>query len=149
MVLEQITREVIAQLQQQQNLYLQQHKARVKIVGFGSNCCQLEFNARGFTFEELLARVESCDKSAPLHNNGDAYAGAPTLSQLDALQDLPIPMLVDCSGQTFTKDLYAACLERGIHVSLVTSLLASRSNRFVSFGSSHLGMFLLCPSDVR
>lgn len=108
---------MIAQLQQQQNLYLQQHKARVKVVGFGSNCCRFEFNARGFTFEELLARVESCDKRAPLEHNSDAYAGAPTISQLDALQDLPIPMLVDCSGQSSTKNLYDACLERGIHVS--------------------------------
>lgn len=116
---QQITHEVIAQLQKQQELYRQQHKARVKIVGFGSNCCKFEFNARGFTFEELLSRIEQCKKNATPHNAGDKYAGAPSLEQLDALQDMPIPMLIDCSGQSSPKDLYAACLERGIHVSLI------------------------------
>ncbi|KAG6609103.1 Bifunctional aspartokinase/homoserine dehydrogenase [Phytophthora cinnamomi] len=117
-----ITLGVVRQLQKQQELYRFQHKARVNIVGFGSNCCDFMYNPKGFTFEELIARLEGCKStnaviSASTSTSASAqYAGAPSLEQLDQLQDLAIPILVDCSGQANTKDLYSACIERGIHV---------------------------------
>ncbi|GMF14247.1 unnamed protein product [Phytophthora lilii] len=117
-----ITLGVVRQLQQQQELYRFQHKARVNIVGFGSNCCDFMYNPTGFTFEELIARLEGCEStkavvSASSHANLSAqYAGAPSIEQLDQLQDLAIPIVVDCSGQSNTRDLYSACIDRGIHV---------------------------------
>ncbi|EGZ17620.1 hypothetical protein PHYSODRAFT_560193 [Phytophthora sojae] len=117
-----ITLGVVRQLQKQQELYRFQHKARVNIVGFGSNCCDFMYNPKGFTFEELIARLENCKSdnavvSAASPSSAAAqYAGAPSLEQLDQLQDLAIPILVDCSGQANTKDLYSVCIERGIHV---------------------------------
>lgn len=116
--------EVVRQLQKQEELYRNQHKAHVKIVGFGSNCCDFIFDPKGIRFEELIERLEGCKSSktfigqqAQQLTAATKYAGAPSLAQLDALQDLPIPILVDCSAQTNTQELYSACIERGIHVS--------------------------------
>ncbi|RLN68938.1 hypothetical protein BBJ28_00025909, partial [Nothophytophthora sp. Chile5] len=115
-----ITLDVIRQLQQQQELYRNQHKTRVNIVGFGSKCCDFMYNPRGFSFEELIARLEGCKSTKTVFSAQSAeasqYSGAPSLEQLDSLQDLAIPILVDCSGQANTQDLYLACIERGIHV---------------------------------
>ncbi|KAE9354385.1 hypothetical protein PR003_g3378 [Phytophthora rubi] len=117
-----ITLGVVRQLQKQQELYRFQHKARVNIVGFGSNCCDFLFNPKGFTFEELITRLEGCKSTKSVvsasspSSASSQYAGAPSSEQLDQLQDLAIPILIDCSGQASTKDLYSACIERGIHV---------------------------------
>ncbi|ETP28759.1 hypothetical protein F442_21988 [Phytophthora nicotianae P10297] len=115
-----ITLGVVRQLQKQQELYRYQHKARVNIVGFGSNCCDFLYNPKGFTFEELITRLEDCKSTTAVVSASpsvsSAYAGAPSLEQLDQLQDLAIPILIDCSGQGNTQDLYSACIERGIHV---------------------------------
>ncbi|KAH7484647.1 hypothetical protein KRP22_005811 [Phytophthora ramorum] len=117
-----ITLGVVRQLKKQQELYRYQHKTRVNIVGFGSNCCDFLYNPKGFTFEELITRLESCKSTnavvsaAPQPAASSTYSGAPSLEQLDQLQDLAIPILVDCSGQGNTQDLYSACIERGIHV---------------------------------
>ncbi|KAF4324409.1 hypothetical protein BBO99_00001633 [Phytophthora kernoviae] len=115
-----ITLGVVRQLQKQQELYRYQHKARVNVVGFGSNCCDFMYNPHSFTFEELITRLESCKSTKTVFSASTQaslqYSGAPSLEQLDLLQDLAIPILVDCSGQANTKDLYSACIERGIHV---------------------------------
>ncbi|KAG1697087.1 hypothetical protein DVH05_017473 [Phytophthora capsici] len=117
-----ITLGVVRQLQKQQELYRYQHKARVNIVGFGSNCCDFLYNPKGFTFDELITRLESCKSTNAVVSASSApsastpYAGAPSVEQLDELQDLAIPILIDCSGQGNTQDLYSACIERGIHV---------------------------------
>lgn len=114
---------MIHQLQKQLQLYRQHHKVQVNIVGFGSNCCEFIFNPKGFSFEELLRRLESCKSANTIFssqsNGHDRYGGAPTLEQLDAIQDLSIPILLDCSGQANTQELYLSCIERGIHVSLL------------------------------
>lgn len=92
----------------------------MKIVGFGSNCCDFLFDPKGIRFEELIERLEGCTSSKAFigqqAQQPTKYAGAPSLAQLDELQDLPIPILVDCSAQTSTQELYSACIERGIHV---------------------------------
>ncbi|EEY61951.1 bifunctional aspartokinase/homoserine dehydrogenase, putative [Phytophthora infestans T30-4] len=115
-----ITLGVVRQLQKQQELYRYQHKTRVNIVGFGSNCCDFLYNPKGFTFEELITRLQDCKSTTTVVSASvsvsSAYAGAPSLEQLDELQDLAIPILIDCSGQGNTQDLYSACIERGIHV---------------------------------
>ncbi|CAH0484245.1 unnamed protein product [Peronospora farinosa] len=116
-----ITLDVVRQLQKQRELYRYQHKAHVNIVGFGSKCCDFLYNSKGFSFEELILRLENCKStsavvSASLSTGKMPYSGAPSLEQLDQLQDLAIPILVDCSGQGSTQDLYSACIERGIHV---------------------------------
>ncbi|CAI5716665.1 unnamed protein product [Peronospora effusa] len=116
-----ITLDVVRQLQKQRELYRYQHKAHVNIVGFGSKCCDFLYNSKGFSFEELILRLENCKStsavvSASLSTGQMPYSGTPSLEQLDQLQDLAIPILVDCSGQGSTQDLYSACIERGIHV---------------------------------
>ncbi|KAG7375997.1 hypothetical protein PHYPSEUDO_014697 [Phytophthora pseudosyringae] len=117
-----ITLGVVRQLQKQQELYRYQHKARVNIVGFGSNCCDFLYNPKGFTFEELVTRLEGCKSTTavvsapPAPSASTPYSGAPSAEQLDQLQDLAIPIVIDCSGQGNTQDLYSACIERGIHV---------------------------------
>ncbi|KAF1795835.1 Aspartate kinase, conserved site [Phytophthora cactorum] len=115
-----ITLGVVRQLQKQQELYRYQHKARVNIVGFGSNCCDFLYNPKGFTFEDLISRLEDCKSTTAVVSASpsvsSAYAGAPSLDQLDQLQDSAIPILIDCSGQGNTQELYSACIERGIHV---------------------------------
>ncbi|OWZ22437.1 Bifunctional aspartokinase [Phytophthora megakarya] len=117
-----ITLGVVRQLQKQQELYRYQHKTHVNIVGFGSNCCDFLYNPKGFTFEELITRLEGCKSTnavvsaSPVSSASTLYAGAPSLEQLDQLQDMAIPILIDCSGQGNTQDLYSACIERGIHV---------------------------------
>ncbi|KAG3100741.1 hypothetical protein PI124_g16194 [Phytophthora idaei] len=115
-----ITLGVVRQLQKQQELYRYQHKARVNIVGFGSNCCDFLYNPKGFTFENLISRLEDCKSTTAVVSASpsvsSAYAGAPSLDQLDQLQDSAIPILIDCSGQGNTQELYSACIERGIHV---------------------------------
>lgn len=115
-----ITLGVVRQLQKQQELYRFQHKTRVNIVGFGSNCCDFMYKPQGFTFEELITRLESCKSTSTVFSasaqTSTQYAGAPSLEQLDLLQDLAIPILVDCSGQSNTQALYSACIDRGIHV---------------------------------
>ncbi|KAF1331104.1 Bifunctional aspartokinase/homoserine dehydrogenase, partial [Globisporangium splendens] len=108
-------------LQQQQELYRNHHKAHVNIVGFGSNCCEFIYDPKGIPFDELIRRLENCKSTQSFfgqqeQQQGIKYAGAPSREQLDALQDLSIPILVDCSAQTTTQELYAACIERGIHV---------------------------------
>lgn len=117
----QITLQVVRQLQQQQALYRHQHKTHVNVVGFGANCCDFRFDPRGIPLDELIMRLESCKSAATFTGaqhtaTVSPYAGAPSLAQLDALQDLSIPILVDCSAQSNTQALYAACIERGIHV---------------------------------
>ncbi|POM69046.1 Bifunctional aspartokinase/homoserine dehydrogenase, partial [Phytophthora palmivora] len=117
-----ITLGVVRQLQKQQELYRYQHKTHVNIVGFGSNCCEFMYNPKGFTFEELITRLEGCKSTkavvsaSPVSSASTPYTGAPSLEQLDQLQDMAIPILIDCSGQDNTQDLYSACIERGIHV---------------------------------
>ncbi|KAG2798591.1 hypothetical protein PC129_g16663 [Phytophthora cactorum] len=115
-----ITLGVVRQLQKQQELYRYQHKARVNIVGFDSNCCDFLYNPKGFTFEDLISRLEDCKSTTAVVSASpsvsSAYAGAPSLDQLDQLQDSAIPILIDCSGQGNTQELYSACIERGIHV---------------------------------
>ncbi|POM73538.1 Bifunctional aspartoKinase/homoserine dehydrogenase [Phytophthora palmivora] len=117
-----ITLGVVRQLQKQQELYRYQHKTHVNIVGFGSNCCEFLYNPKGFTFEELITRLEGCKSTkavvsaSPVSSASTPYTGAPSLEQLDQLQDMAIPILIDCSGQDNTQDLYSACIERGIHV---------------------------------
>ncbi|CAH0481762.1 unnamed protein product [Peronospora belbahrii] len=116
-----ITLDVVRQLQKQEKLYRYQHKARVNIVGFGSKCCDFLYNSKGFSFVELILRLESCKTTSAVVSASPSlgsipYSGAPSLEQLDQLQDLAIPILIDCSGQGSTQDLYLACIERGIHV---------------------------------
>lgn len=82
------------------------------------------FEPKGIPFDDLIERLEGCTTtvrssqhvSAAVRNQNGVVVDASLLEQLDALQDLPIPILLDCSGQSQTKELYAACIERGIHV---------------------------------
>ncbi|CEG45402.1 aspartate kinase [Plasmopara halstedii] len=109
---------VVQQLQKQQELYRYQHKARINIVGFSSNCTSFMYNPKGFTFREVLMHLANCNSTKSIVSTSatSPYAAAPSLMQLDELQDLAIPILLDCSGQGNTQDLYSACIERGIHV---------------------------------
>ncbi|TDH66918.1 hypothetical protein CCR75_001904 [Bremia lactucae] len=117
-----ITLEIVRQLQKQQALYQYQHKTRIHIVGFGSNCYDFLYNSNGFTYEELITRLESCldtrDDVIGTSNvtERELCEGDLPLNYLDELQDLAIPMIIDCSGQRNTLELYAACFQRGIHV---------------------------------
>ena len=116
-----ITLDVVRQLLKQRELYRYQHKVHVNIVGFGSKCCDFLYHPKGFLFEELISRLESCKTTKAFVSVSQpagqmSYSGAPSLEQLELLQELSIPILVDCSGQDSTKDLYSACIERGIHV---------------------------------
>lgn len=120
-VCEQISLEVVRQLQNQEELYRNQHKTRVKVVGFGASASDLIFEPKGIPLDELLQRLEGCASGKTFGGQQPPAAattiGGSLLERLDALQDLPIPILVDCSAQTNTQELYSACIERGIHVS--------------------------------
>ncbi|KAI9913875.1 hypothetical protein PsorP6_005208 [Peronosclerospora sorghi] len=116
-----ITLEIVLQLQKQQELNRYQHNARVNIVGFSSNDYDFVFNPKGFTFDKVLSQLEGCTSrstvvSALNSSTLTPSSGAPTLQQLDQLQNLAIPILIDCSGQANSQDLYMACIKRGIHV---------------------------------
>ena len=116
-----IALDVVRQLQKQQELYRSQHKVRVNIVGFNSNCYDFVYDPKGFGYEELVSRLEdSKSKNAMISTSSTSesilYAGAPSLEQLNQLQELSIPIVLDCSGQGCTQDLYSACIDRGIHI---------------------------------
>ncbi|CAI5747150.1 unnamed protein product [Peronospora destructor] len=117
-----ITFDVVRQLQKQRELHRYQHKVHVNIVGFGSKCCDFLYNSKGFSFEELISRQASCicstsaAVSASQSTGQTSYSGPLSLEQLDQLQDLAIPILADCSGQSSAQDLHSACMERGIYI---------------------------------
>ncbi|CAI5743077.1 unnamed protein product [Hyaloperonospora brassicae] len=116
-----IALDVVHQLHKLQERYWSQHKARVNIVGFNPNCDDFLYDPKGFAYEELASCLEACRStnavmSASSANEPTPYAGAPSLTHLNELQDLAIPIVLDCSGQSNTQDLYSACIERGIHV---------------------------------
>ncbi|TYZ58498.1 hypothetical protein PybrP1_004203 [[Pythium] brassicae (nom. inval.)] len=129
-----ITLEVVRQLQNQEELYRNQHKTRVKVVGFGPSASDMLFEPKGIPFDELVKRLEGTTNESKKVRDGQQLPDAPLLQQLDAFQDLSIPILVDCSGHAQTKELYAACIERGVHVVVsnarsVSSLPPTTSSR--------------------
>ncbi|DBA00101.1 TPA: hypothetical protein N0F65_000392 [Lagenidium giganteum] len=154
-----ITLEVVRQIQKQVDLYRSHHKALVRIVGFGSNCADFIFDPKGFSLEELVERLEKCqqrgsvvfqDRSAC---SGEHYRGAPSSEQLDAFQELPIPILMDCSGQRTPEELYLACIERGIHVVVsnarsVSALPPTKSRESVATNSRNGRTFLMYTSTI-
>lgn len=140
-----ITLEVLRQLEQQVELYRRQHKAIVRVVGFGSNFSGFQFNPRGFEWHELTELITNSatttrvfsEEPGPQPPTAAVYSGSPTNEQLDVLQDLSVPVLIDCSGQTTTHELYARCVERGIHVVIsnarsVSSLTPTQSRESVA-----------------
>ncbi|GLD99151.1 hypothetical protein PINS_up007869 [Pythium insidiosum] len=150
-----ISMEVLRQLEDQVELYRRQHKVVVKIVGFGSNCCPFLFDARGFSWEELRNRLQSCKSASDVFSASteSSYGGAPTLEQLDAWQDLSIPVLVDCSGHAATQELYLRCIERGIHVVAsnarsVGSLPPTQSRESVATSARGGRTFLMYTSTI-
>ncbi|TMW62551.1 hypothetical protein Poli38472_005169 [Pythium oligandrum] len=117
-----ISLEVLRQLEQQVELYRRQHKVVVKIVGFGSNCCEFTFKPKGFEWSELVQRLQSCKSTdsvfteqKSVSSSDERYFGAPSNEMLDALQDLSNPILMDCSGNAATHELYLRCIDRGVH----------------------------------
>jgi aspartokinase/homoserine dehydrogenase 1 len=98
--------ELLAQIRDQVGVLAQDHDIDLRVVGLADSG-RVAFDADGLPL---------VDPGATLDERGQPRTDDLVLSTLDALQRLPVPVLVDCTAADGMGALYEQAFARGVHV---------------------------------
>ncbi|MEL6185294.1 MAG: ACT domain-containing protein, partial [Myxococcota bacterium] len=105
-----VGRELIDQIQQQQDFLRQEHDVNVRLVGL-ANSRSFVFEPEGLALERWHEILEEASQTPDLEPTGPV-----PFDQLEELGRRPLPVLVDCTAEDGMEAMYQAAFASGVHV---------------------------------